>query len=283
MDYRRLSRSHSSIERPEPYQTFNLLSGEEDVMEVRVSGLRSTYRGRSWTLEVERLQLTDGVTALVGVNGAGKSTLMRHLAGALRPAVGRVHVSGSDIYGHGRAAGLRQVGYLPQEYSLPRELRVQTSVTYAAWMRGVGRRESKALAGAALEAVGLSARARHRVHTLSGGMLRRLSLAQAMVGEPGFLLLDEPTTGLDPEQRAAMRDLVAAVPDGRVALVSSHVMEDVHTLARNILVLEDGAVIWHGGIQDFCERFGGPDRSAEVAFLTLLSQHRAGRRPRSPK
>jgi ABC-2 type transport system ATP-binding protein len=247
-------------------------------MHVRISGLRSTYRGRSWTLNVERLDLNDGVTALVGVNGAGKSTLMRHLAGALRPSVGKVTVDGTDLYGARRASGLRHVGYMPQEYSLPRDLRVRTSVTYAAWMRGLGRRESQGLADAALEAVGLSARAGHRVHTLSGGMLRRLGLAQAVVGGPEFLLLDEPTTGLDPEQRAAMRGLVARLPGDRVTLVSSHVMEDVATLARDIVVLEDGAVIWHGALQDFCERFGGPERSAEMAFLTMLVEHR-GRRP----
>ena len=249
-------------------------------MHVQISGLRSSYRGHSWTLDVDRLDLTDGVTALVGVNGAGKSTLMRHLAGALRPGAGRVDVAGTDLYGAGRAAGLRQVGYMPQEYSLPRDLRVRTSVTYAAWMRGLARRDSQRLADAALEAVGLSARAGHRVHSLSGGMLRRLSLAQAVVGGPGLLLLDEPTTGLDPEQRAVMRDLVARQPGDRVTLVSSHVMEDVHALARDILVLEDGAVIWHGCLQDFVERFGGPERSAEMAFLTLLTQHRAARSTR---
>lgn len=246
-------------------------------MRVEVTGVRSAYRGRRWALDVERLVLTDGVTAIVGVNGAGKSTLMRHLAGALRPAWGTVAVDGVDLYGVGRRPALRRIGYLPQEHSLPRDLRVRASVAYAAWMRGASRREVRGLADAALEAVGLSARADHRVHTLSGGMLRRLSLAQAVVASPGFLLLDEPTTGLDPEQRAAMRDLVASLPGESVTLVSSHVMEDVATLARDIVVLDDGEVIWHGDLLEFRTRFGGAEGSAERAFLNLLVEQRADR------
>ncbi len=246
-------------------------------MRVEVSGLRSAYRGRSWALQLDRLELGEGVTALVGVNGAGKSTLMRHLAGALRPGAGSVTVDGVDLYGAGRRQALRRIGYLPQEHSLPRDLHVRASVAYAAWMRGVPHRESRRLADAALSSVGLSDRADHRVHTLSGGMLRRLTLAQAVVGTPRFLLLDEPTTGLDPEQRAAMRDLVGGLSGERATLVSSHVMEDVATLARDILVLEDGRIIWHGDLLDFCQRYGGPERSPEKAFLTLLLQHRTER------
>lgn len=244
-------------------------------MHIDASDLHVGYRGRSWSLDIDDLSLSPGVTGLVGVNGAGKSTLMRALSGAQRPAAGQVRADGTDLYGRGRRSVLGRIGYMPQEYTLPRDVSVRTSMEYVAWLRGVPRRTVREAAGRALAGVGLADRAGKRVSSLSGGMLRRLSLAQALVAEPDFLLLDEPTTGLDPEQRSVLRNLVDELPGSAVTLLSSHVMEDIVSLAEHLIVLEDGRILYHGPLDAFRDEHGGPDRSAEQAFLALLTQARA--------
>jgi ABC-2 type transport system ATP-binding protein len=244
-------------------------------MRIHADQLEVSYRGRSWSLDIDELTLSPGVTGLVGVNGAGKSTLMRVLSGAQRPSGGTATVDDTDLYARGRKAQLGRIGYMPQEFTLPRDVSLRTSLEYVAWLRGLPRREVKPAAAAALASVGLSDRATKRVGTLSGGMLRRLCLAQALVASPDFLLLDEPTTGLDPEQRATVRHLVEELPGSAVTLLSSHVMEDIVSLAEHLIVLEEGGVLYHGPLEAFRDEYGGPDRSAEHGFLTMLTQERA--------
>jgi ABC-2 type transport system ATP-binding protein len=244
-------------------------------MIIHANQLGASYRGRTWSLAVDDLTLEPGVTGLVGVNGAGKSTLLRMLSGAQRPTNGTVTVNGQDLYGRGRRGQLGQVGYMPQEYALPRDAGVRQSLEYVGWMRGLSVREARAAARATLEKVGLTDVARQRVSKLSGGMLRRLCLAHAIVASPHVVLLDEPTTGLDPEQRAGLRELVEQLPDTAVTLVSSHVMEDIVTLAERVIVLEGGRVLYHGPLQSFCEEHGGAEASAEAAFLSLLMRSRS--------
>jgi ABC-2 type transport system ATP-binding protein len=244
-------------------------------MRIHATGLRVSYRGRNWSLELDDLVLQPGVTGLVGVNGAGKSTLMRALSGAQRPTDGAVTLDGTDLYGRARRTQLGRIGYMPQEFTLPRDVSLRTSTEYVAWLRGVPRRDVRAASARALADVGLEDRAGRRVGTLSGGMLRRLCLAQAVVASPDFLLLDEPTTGLDPEQRAGVRRLVEELPGSATTLLSSHVMEDIVSLAEHLVVLEEGRVLYHGSLDAFRDEHGGLERSAEHGFLTLLTQERA--------
>ncbi len=244
-------------------------------MHIDASDLHVGYRGRSWSLDIDDLSLSPGVTGLVGVNGAGKSTLMRALSGAQRPGEGQVTADGVDLYGRGRRSVLARIGYMPQEYTLPRDVSVRTSIEYVAWLRGVPRRAVRETAGRALDDVGLSDRSGKRVSTLSGGMLRRLSLAQALVAAPDFLLLDEPTTGLDPEQRSVVRSLVDELPGSAVTLLSSHVMEDIVSLAEHLILVDDGRIAYHGSLEAFLDQHGGIARSAEAAFLSLLARGRA--------
>lgn len=244
-------------------------------MIIHANRLEASYRGRTWSLSIEDLTLEPGVTGLVGVNGAGKSTLLRMLSGAQRPAQGTVMVDGHDLYGRGRRGQLGQIGYMPQEYTLPRDAKVRPSLEYVGWMRGLSTRDARAASRSTLEQVGLGELAGQRVGKLSGGMLRRLCLAQALVASPQALLLDEPTTGLDPEQRATLRSLVEQLPDTAVTVVSSHVMEDIVSLAQRLIVLESGRILYHGPLQSFCAEHGGNDRSAEHAFLSLLTQARS--------
>lgn len=244
-------------------------------MIIHASQLEASYRGRAWSLSIEDLTLEPGVTGLVGVNGAGKSTLLRMLSGAQRPVRGTVTADGHHLYGRGRRSQLGRIGYMPQEYNLPRDARVRQSLEYVGWMRGLSTRDARVASRSTLEQVGLGDLAGQRVGKLSGGMLRRLCLAQALVASPQALLLDEPTTGLDPEQRATLRGLVEQLPDTAVTVVSSHVMEDIVTLAQRLIVLEGGRILYHGALRSFCAEHGGSEGSAEQAFLSLLTQSRS--------
>lgn len=243
---------------------------------LRVSGLECRYpQSGAAAVDIDELVLGPGATGLVGVNGAGKTTLLLTLAGARRPQAGRVTLDGVDVYGPRRREVVARIGLMPQELELPRELRVEDALSYVSWLRGVPGRTAGAREPELLAHVGLHGRRGDRVGRLSGGMRRRLVLAAALVTAPDVLLLDEPTTGLDPEQRATLRELLRDLPGAHVTVFSSHVMEDVEQMSSGIVVLDEGRVLHHGDTAAFVEERGGTSRSAELAFLTTLAQGRS--------
>jgi len=245
-------------------------------MTVAVTALRCTYgRGAAPAVDIDELVLAPGVCGLVGVNGAGKSTLLRTLAGVRRPEAGEVRVDGVDLYRRSRREVIGRIGYLPQQLDLPGELTVADGLAYAAWVRGVPGPVARTRTAAILERVGLAARRRDRVGRLSGGMNRRLALGVALVTEPDVLLLDEPTTGLDPEQRAALRAILTDLGSSAVTLLSSHVMEDVARMAQRVAVLEGGRLLHVGPLDAFVAERGGPEHSAEHAFLATIAGSRS--------
>lgn len=205
-----------------------------------------------------------GVTGLLGVNGAGKTTLMRAMAGALHVTAGTVDVQGSSEAG--------KVSYMPQDLAVPGSVPVIDAVTYMLWLRGVPTKQCHDQAMAALQAVGLEAEAKRRYRKLSGGMKRRVALAQAIAGQPEIVLLDEPSTGLDPEQRRTMVDLVAQIPG--TVVMSSHVMEDIADLANDVVVLHQGQNAFQGALQNMVETAGTAQdsRPLEAAFFKLVGR-----------
>jgi ABC-2 type transport system ATP-binding protein len=218
--------------------------------------------------------LPAGTTALVGINGAGKSTLMSILAGAMRPTTGRVSIDGQDLYGRGRRNALRNVALMPQNVAFPRTMTAHEVVTHLTWMRGIPAAKAAARAREALDQVDLSERAHEKIGAMSGGMQRRVALAQALAAPASLLLLDEPSTGLDPEQRHRMVRLLKNVTD-RYILLSSHILEDVVDLAQQVVVLHDGQTRFSGSLAEFTAQ--APDnadlaRQAEAAFLQLITR-----------
>ncbi|MEU8076759.1 ATP-binding cassette domain-containing protein [Catellatospora citrea] len=201
--------------------------------------LTKSYRG-GFRLGPLTMEVATGVTCLVGPNGAGKSTFFRLAAGVDRPSSGSIGVVAET----GRAG----LGYLPQEPKLPNSATCEEFLHHVAWLQRMPRRDRAAAASHALDQVGLSDRRNARIGTLSGGMRRRLGIAHALVHDPLVLLLDEPTVGLDPRQRIALREAVAAVSRNRIVIVSTHLVEDVRGLADRVVILGEGQVAYDGDV-----------------------------------
>lgn len=195
-----------------------------------------------------RLNLGAGVHGLLGPNGAGKTTLIRTLATAIPHSAGRLEILGSTLgKGHRPSSALRsRIGFSPQQPLVLRHLTVRDQVGYAAWLKGVRPRELNGRVNWALEQVKLLDRAESRTRSLSGGMLRRLGIAMAIVSDPELLLMDEPTAGLDPEQRTAFRRMVIDLGATRCIIISTHLIEDVAAACQMVAVMHEGHTVFHG-------------------------------------
>jgi ABC-2 type transport system ATP-binding protein len=245
-----------------------------------VAGLTHRYEDRTVFADLD-LSLFTGVTGLVGVNGAGKTTLLHVLATVLRPDAGELLLAGVD-YRRRLLEVRRRVALAPQVFVPPPAMRVEEFLVYLAWMRGLPRRARTAEVRRVLEVVELADRARNRFAALSGGMVQRVNIAQALLGSPDLLLLDEPMDGLDPEQRVRIRDLVDRLGNEVCVLLSSHVMDDIVPIADRVLMLDEGRIAFDGSPADLA-LVGAEHVSAssglsahEAAFLAL--RHREGAR-----
>lgn len=219
---------------------------------------------KSFRLGPLSTELRAELTCLVGANGAGKSTLMRLVLGLERATSGGVIVEGADS---------DLIGYLPQEPAFPALATAGGYLAHMAMLVGIPRGDRETHVQGLLSTVGLRERADSRIGTLSGGMRRRLGLAQALIGDPSVLLLDEPTAGLDPHQRIEMRRAIRSAAARRVTLLSTHLVDDVADLAARVLVLRDGQVAADGPIDEIVERASQGDTrlSLELALTALMT------------
>ncbi|MFF8575037.1 ABC transporter ATP-binding protein [Streptomyces sp. NPDC015237] len=225
---------------------------------VSASGLGLHY-GRTRALDDVSLRLTPGVTGLLGPNGAGKTTLLRVLATAVPADRGVFTVLGHDPgTSRGRQEVRRRLGYLPQTPGFHQDFTAFEFVDYVAILKELaGRRERHREVRRVLEDVGLGDVRGRKIKKLSGGMRQRVALAAALVGDPGFLVLDEPTVGLDPEQRMRFRELIAGAGEGRTVLLSTHQTEDVAMLCHRVVVMAGGAVRFDGTPAELTARAEG--------------------------
>ncbi|MFZ2014145.1 MAG: ATP-binding cassette domain-containing protein [Nocardioides sp.] len=249
---------------------------------IRLRGLTHAF-GRVPVLSGVDLDIHPGVTGLLGPNGAGKTTLLRILATVLGAGHGEVSILGRDpAEGRSRADIRRRLGYLPQELGYPRGFTAYGFVDYLAVLKEleeptVRRAEVRRV----LEAVGLADRATKRIRALSGGQRRRVGLAQALLGSPELLVLDEPTTGLDPEQRVSLRQVLAEHGRASTVLLATHQTEDVAALCERVIVLDSGAVRFCGPVSELIEQAAGrawladaPDPLAQVSWRTGTGRYR---------
>jgi ABC-2 type transport system ATP-binding protein len=237
-----------------------------------------TYRfGHLAAVSEASFQILPGVSALLGPNGAGKSTLLRLLATASSPASGEFRYEGRVIAGKALREYRSNLGYLPQQPTWHSWMTVEETVTYFAWMRGVRRRERRVWVDDALASVGIADQRKARLGSLSGGMVQRALLAQAIVHRPSVLILDEPSAGLDPEQRFELRRILREIHPGGVVLISTHILDDVTPLADRLLIMNHGRICFEGSLSDVAGSAGALDKTSEhsseleSAYLKIIA------------
>jgi ABC-type multidrug transport system ATPase subunit len=228
-------------------------------MRIEIAGLTKTYGGKVFALDGLDLVVPTGMFGLLGANGAGKTTLMRILAGILRPSSGKVTVGGHDMStGTGRTAVQRTLGYLPQDLGVYPDLTARQFLDYVALLKGMDDRPvRRRRVGELLEVVALTAEADRRLRGFSGGMRQRVGIAQALLADPQLLIVDEPTAGLDPEERIRFRTLLSQFAGRRTVLLSTHIVDDIAQTCREVAVLAKGRLIFRGTVDELTRRAEG--------------------------
>ncbi|MGW0838955.1 ABC transporter ATP-binding protein [Streptomyces sp. NPDC002787] len=249
--------------------------------QIRATGLKVRAGRKRMAVDGLDLSLGTGVHGLLGPNGAGKTTLIRALATVLRPAEGSLELLGEPAGGLGEQRALRRrIGYLPQEFGYYKRFTVREFVEYMAWLKEVPKADIPAAVQRAVERVGLADRADDRMKSLSGGMVRRVGIAQAIVNDPAILLLDEPTAGLDPAQRLRFRELLQELGTDTCVVVSTHLVEDVAAACTDVVLFAEGRLVFQG-TPDELAAAGGPehvgDSPLERGYSALLLDPRQGR------
>jgi ABC-2 type transport system ATP-binding protein len=213
---------------------------------IQLTGLVQRF-GRTEALSGVDLAIGPGVFGLLGPNGAGKTTLLRTLATIIGPSEGSLRLLGYDPADHGERRALRRrLGYLPQTLGYHPNFTVFEFIEYFALLKEMPSDAVRPAVARAIERVGLDERAKSKLKTLSGGMLRRVGIAQAIVNDPDLLLLDEPTAGLDPEQRVLFRALLREIGQRGVVIVSTHLVEDVAAATTEVALMDRGRIVYRG-------------------------------------
>lgn len=217
-------------------------------MELMIHQVSKTY-GKKQALNNFSLSLGPGVLGLLGPNGAGKSTLMKILATLMRPTEGNVTFNGDDVLNKPQALR-KSLGYLPQDFGVYPNLNAIEFLEYMAAVKGLPMQSARRRIQDLLEALNLAHSAKRRIGGYSGGMKQRVGIAQALLNDPKVLIVDEPTVGLDPEERIRFRNLFANMASGRIIILSTHIVSDVESLASHIAIMSQGKLLQHALPED---------------------------------
>jgi ABC-2 type transport system ATP-binding protein len=247
-------------------------------MNVELTDLTRRF-GRIQAVAGVNLQAGAGVFGLLGPNGAGKTSLLRMMATVIPPTSGSLRLLGRDPGSYGPRRDIRRrLGYLPQNLGYYPGFTVADFVEYFALLKDMPPRQVPRAVATAIEHVGLGDRARAKLRTLSGGMLRRAGIAQAIVNQPELLLLDEPTAGLDPEQRVAFRGLLRDMGQRATVIVSTHLVEDVGAACTEVALMDQGRIVFHGTPGELTVRGEGyavGDAPLERGYSAVLARARS--------
>lgn len=236
-------------------------------MELTIDHVSKRFHDKTAVDDVS-LTLTPGVWGLLGANGAGKTTLMRMIAGIMRPSQGEIRCDGVPIAQLGES--YRDCfGYLPQEFGFYPSFSVGDYLDYMAALKGLPKREARQRIDTLLERLSLGEVRRKRITKLSGGMKRRVGIAQALLNEPEVLILDEPTSGLDPSERVRFRNLLAEFAQGRIVLISTHIVADVEVIAAQNAVMKGGRLIATGPTERLVQEVNGKVWTAVIDAALL--------------
>jgi len=234
--------------------------------EIILKNVSKTY-GKKRAVDDVSLTIREGMFGLLGRNGAGKTTLMKILATIHEPTSGQVLVNGTDIKETGKIRGM--TGYLPQDFSMYGGMSAYETMDYLGTLSGMKKEERKAKIPTLLEKVNLSANHRTKVRAMSGGMRRRLGIAQAILHDPKVLIVDEPTAGLDPEERVRFRNLLCEIAQERIVILSTHIVGDIEATCEDIAVLDEGRLIFKGTVRELLEMAVGKVYTAEISRMEL--------------
>lgn len=227
-------------------------------MKISIQDLSKIYGNGHKALKSVNLEIENGMFGLLGANGAGKSTLMRILVSLMKPSEGKVLVNGMDL-SKNRKAIRSMTGYLPQDFSAFPMLKTWEFLDYSARLAGVkNKRTRRDAVDEMLEEVGLYEARERYANKLSGGMKRRLGIAQALIGDPQIIIVDEPTTGLDPDERIRFRNLLTRISSRDVIIVlSTHIVGDISSTCKQMALLRNGKVVYNGSPEELIDKSKG--------------------------
>ncbi len=236
-------------------------------MEISIQGVSKKYRGNKFGLKDFNLELKNGIMGLIGPNGAGKSTLMRILATISKPTEGKITLDGMDIVKHPDTVR-KILGYLPQDFGVYPNLTAMEFLEYIAAIKGFTGKGLKLRIEALLEELNLTTVRNRPIGTYSGGMKQRIGIAQVLLGDPKLLILDEPTVGLDPEERVRFRNLLTELSGERIVILSSHIVSDIETMANDVTIIFQGRVLEHS--------FSTEKGTLEDTYLNVIAFAKSG-------
>ena len=236
-------------------------------MELVINEISKTYKDKKAVKNVS-LTITPGIWGLLGANGAGKTTLMRIIAGIMKPSSGQILYNGIPI--EVLKGSYRDIfGYLPQEFGFYPEFRVVDYLEYIASLKGLTKKDAKSKINKLLEMLSLSDVRRKKITKLSGGMKRRVGIAQALLNEPEVLILDEPTSGLDPGERVRFRNLISEFAHDRIVIISTHICSDIEYIAAQNVIMKSGELIASGTTEELVHLADNKVWSCEIPMSKL--------------
>jgi len=234
--------------------------------EIVLQGVNKFY-GKKQALKNVNLKINEGMFGLLGRNGAGKTTLMKILATLIQKNSGEVFVCGLPI---SNAKEIRSIiGYLPQDFSMYSNMTAYEALDYLGVLSCMNKSDRMKIIPELLEKVNLHNNHKTKVKAMSGGMKRRLGIAQAILHNPKVLIVDEPTAGLDPEERVRFRNLLCEIAENRIVILSTHIVGDIEATCENVAVLDEGMVIYNGTVSKLLEEASGKIYSADVSKLEI--------------
>lgn len=235
-------------------------------MQIRIENLEKYY-GRRKALDHVNLTISQGMFGLLGRNGAGKTTLMKILAALQKKQGGKVEVCGVPI--ENRRKIRQMTGYLPQDFSMYPNMTVYEAMDYLGVLSGLKKEVRKRRIPMLLEKVNLEEERNKKVKALSGGMKRRLGIAQAILHDPAVLIVDEPTAGLDPEERVRFRNLLCETAQDRIVLLSTHIVGDIEATCNEIAVMDKGRILYRGTVEALNQMVEGKVYTAQISRREL--------------
>ena len=238
--------------------------------ELKITGISKSY-GKKKALNDFSVTLSEGIYALLGPNGAGKTTLMNILTDNLKADSGSVTYNGENIIKMG-AEYRAKIGYMPQHQGMYKSFTVIRFLWYMAALKGMKKEEAGKRIEKVLSAVDLTDASTKKIGALSGGMLQRLGLAQAVLGDPEILILDEPTAGLDPMQRINLRNFIANIALNKIVLIATHVVSDIEYIAKDIMILKEGVLLGCASAQSYIKQVENKVWHVTIPSAELIPQ-----------